>query len=82
MSGVFLKKIGQSGEASWWRVWYQRGLPRLVKISLYSKWSQRDLNSGQPIECYKDIPHTSSFVLNSIIGLKVTAMLIGKSQEG
>ena len=22
--------IGQSGEASWWRVCYQRGLPRLV----------------------------------------------------
>ena len=22
--------IGQSGEASWWRVFYQRGLPRLV----------------------------------------------------
>ena len=24
------KKIGQSGGASWWRVCYQRGLPRLV----------------------------------------------------
>ena len=24
------RKIGQSGGASWWRVCYQRGLPRLV----------------------------------------------------
>ena len=30
-------KIGQSGEASWWRVWYQRGLPRLV-YSLTDSW--------------------------------------------
>ena len=28
--GIF--PIGQSGEASWWRVCDQRGLPRLVKI--------------------------------------------------
>ena len=29
---IFLsqKKIGQNGGASWWRVYYQRGLPRLV----------------------------------------------------
>ena len=26
----YVKKIGQSGGASWWRVCYQRGLPRLV----------------------------------------------------
>ena len=26
------QKIGQSGEANWWRVCYQRGLPRLVLI--------------------------------------------------
>ena len=27
-----LKKVGQSGATSWWRVCYQRGLPRLVCI--------------------------------------------------
>ena len=30
MSGVILKKKSQSGEASRWRVCYQRGLRRLV----------------------------------------------------
>ena len=30
----FTKKIGQSDGASWWRVCYQRGLPRLVSDSL------------------------------------------------
>ena len=29
-----LKKIGQSGGASWWRVGYQRGLPRLICICI------------------------------------------------
>ena len=28
--------IGQSDEASWWRVCYQRGLPRLVLIELHT----------------------------------------------
>ena len=28
------KKIGQSGGASRWRVCYQRGLPRLVSVTL------------------------------------------------
>ena len=28
------KKIGQSGEASRWRVCYQQGLPRLVNIGV------------------------------------------------
>ena len=27
-----LLNIGKSGEASWWRVCYQRGLPRLVLL--------------------------------------------------
>ena len=27
----------QSGEASWWRVGYQRGLPRLVFIKVQKK---------------------------------------------
>ena len=31
---VIHKKIEQSGGASWWRVCYQRGLPRLVFIQL------------------------------------------------
>ena len=34
VTAILLKKgifpIGPSGEASWWRVCYQRGLPRLV----------------------------------------------------
>ena len=29
--------LGQSGEAYWWRVCYQRGLPRLVYIILFFK---------------------------------------------
>ena len=28
---LFLIFFGQSGEAYWWRVCYQRGLPRLVQ---------------------------------------------------
>ena len=31
---MLLKKIGQRGWSSWWRVCYQRGLPRLVNIWL------------------------------------------------
>ena len=31
----FLKKIGQSGGASRWRVCYQRGLPRLVSYKMH-----------------------------------------------
>ena len=30
--GIFHKKNGQSGGDSWWRVCYQRGLPRLVSF--------------------------------------------------
>ena len=35
----FLVFFGQSGEAYWWRVCYQRGLPRLVlgKLSGYTR---------------------------------------------
>ena len=32
--GAFKSPIGQSGEASRWRVCYQRGLPRLVSLDL------------------------------------------------
>ena len=33
---MILKKIGRSGGASWWRVCYQRGLPRLVFIMFHT----------------------------------------------
>ena len=29
---LFKQFYGQSGEAYWWRVFYQRSLPRLVKL--------------------------------------------------
>ena len=29
-----------SGETSWWRVCYQRGLPRLVSLMAPSSWTQ------------------------------------------
>ena len=37
MSHVTLKKNGQSGEAYWWRVCYQRGLTSLVFLSVLDK---------------------------------------------
>ena len=36
LSSSFL--LRQSGEACWWRVCYQRGLPRLVVMSFNTKW--------------------------------------------
>ena len=38
VSGFFGFIFGQSGEASRWRVCYQRGLPRLVFLALCLLW--------------------------------------------
>ena len=48
---IFFSFFGQSGEASQWRVGYQRGLPRLVFRLLCLVKLYADLVSHSPIFC-------------------------------
>ena len=41
----FLYLFGQSGEASWWRVSYQQGLPRLVVFDMGIAMTQKILDT-------------------------------------
>ena len=49
---MWIFPIGQGGEASWWRVCYQRGLPRLVletvKPKSYYLLSETSLMRSRP----------------------------------
>ena len=38
--------FGQSGESSWWRVCYQRGLPRLVYLQIGKHVYTKDFNNA------------------------------------
>ena len=57
------KKIGQSGGASRWRVFYQRGLPRLVSFSVGQLSIQNRIMLKVMLDTFKYLIKISTFAL-------------------
>ena len=46
------QKVGQSGETSWWKGCYRRGLPRLVENHFHPFGIGANICTRQKIQCF------------------------------